>query len=734
MEQRHLTLMFTDIVGYSRLMGRDQVQTIAMLEDYRRILVEEIDKHDGTVVEFIGDAVFARFDTPLAGVKAAVAIQKALFAFNHFRDKSLPPLQTRIGLHSGEVATKDDAFFGDDVNIAARLEPVAVADSVCISEQVYREIKAHIHEPVLALGALPLKNIESKIRGYLIRPLGITLGIRSHYINRRIKEKLGAYRYAIAASVLCLIVAGIYFIPRWLVPGYDANYVEIADFKMLTNGDEANYLSSGISEAVRAQLADMKDVYVLKSGEGVQAPVVLDGSVQRFGQNLRVAYQIKRRDGDVQIAGGKLDGKYDEIFILQDRLVGEIAKYLAEEFRIPNFRPAKLTSTSNTLAYDYYLRGMEIMRSPDFNSSSDEAIKYFTTALVHDNTFADAEAALCAAYRANYSYSSDAEWLTGAKEHCEAALKLEPGHTQALSSMGSIYWAQGKYEEAAELLSGVLVRDPNNVIAASHLAKTYDFTGQKEKAELVLKEIVGNRPKDWVAHSALAYFYLLNGRYPEAIAKYRDVLELTPVNSGAYSNMGVAYSIIGKLDESTKAFEKAVSITPSSYGYSNVGINQYYLGDYEKAAETYQLALKLNRQDYVLNLNYADTLRQLKRPDDEIKHRYRVALDLAKKFYELNNNDPFANLSLAMCYLALGEMALSYQHITKALEVAPSDPTVLYGRLRYEIANNDMEKGLSTLKIMLEQGYSPVLIEKDPDLSTIREMAEYQRMVAQLDS
>lgn len=730
MEHRHLTLMFTDIVGYSRLMARDQAQTIAMLEDYRRILLEEIAKYDGTVVEFIGDAVFARFDTPQAGVNAAVGIQKALFSFNHFRDKTLPRLQTRIGVHCGKVATKDNAFFGDDVNIAARLEPVAVADGICISDKVYREIKSQLREPLLPLGVLPLKNIESKIRGYLIRPQGITLRIRAHYANRRFQEKLGAYRYPLTACALIAVAAGIYLIPRWLVPGYDANYVEIADFDIQANTGESRYLGTGISEAVRAQLADMKDVYVLKTGEGIQAPVILHGSVQKHGDNLRVTYQISRRDGDVQIANGTLEGKYNEIFILQDRLVGDVAKYLAEEFNITNFRPARLTTTSDVLAYDYYLRGMEILNGPRSNAVADEAIKFFTTAIVHDSNYVDAEAGLCKAYSLKYSYTRDLSWLNNAQEHCDTALTENASHPGALAAMANIYYELGQYHKSIDMLSDVISRNPDDILAAGTLALAYSLNKQDDKALALMQAMITRHPKHWLGYMTLGKWYLDHGDIAAAITTYKQVLELTPRNSRALSNLGVAYSYLGELKKARQAFEESADIIPSSLAYTNLGSLNYFLGEYRTASDQFHTALQMDPQDFFLRINYADALRSIPEKSRFAKEQYEKAITQAKDIHSLNPNDLDANVSLALCYLSLENLPEANIYLQLAEQLEPTSPDVIYARLRYKIAQSKLEEAVALTGELLASGYSYTLLEHDPDLNPIKRLPSYRQIIA----
>ncbi|WP_245792203.1 tetratricopeptide repeat protein [Teredinibacter waterburyi] len=739
-EHRELTLMFTDIVGYSRLMGRDQPRTIAMLGDYRRILTEEIERQQGTIVEFIGDAVFARFDNPASAVTSAVNIQKALFAFNHFRDKQLPRLQTRIGLHCGSVAVRGSALFGDNVNIAARLEPIAVADAICVSEQVYKLVAHELLEPCLALGVQPLKNIDTKVSAYLIRPLGITLPIRGYYLNRKLQQKLGAYRYAIAVTLLVLVVAAIYLVPRWLVPGYDANYLEVANFQNLMSEQQGDdYLSAGITAAVRSQLADVNDVYVLNADEGIEAPVILQGSVQRVGKNLRIAYRLIRRDGMVQIVGGKLDGAFGDIFILQDRLVAEIAGHLADEFRLPNFRPAKIEITSDVMAYDYYMRGLGFLNSPTSHVNSDEAIKFFTTALVHDSAFAEAEAGLCQAYWKKYLKSNEPNWIERAEHHCLRALEIDSLLPKAIESMGIIYSEQGRYQEAEQLLEGVVAKNPDNMQAITALASIYATNDKFARAETLLTGAIKRQPKNWEGYHMLGWLYLRSGHLKQAVTTYQKVLDITPQNSTAFNNLGAAYFYLGEFGKAAGAYDEATRISPNAWGYSNTGYMHYYAGDYGKAIMEFRLAIRLSPDDFEYHMNLADALRQLgehRKPAArwaivEAEQEYKTAIQLALAGYHLNPKNPDVNISLAICYLFTGDDVNAKYHLDQALALRPNDSDFLHTKLRYQSRMQVVDGSIDTVEYMLKQGYSKQLISTDPDLSFLHSLSEFKYLLAQ---
>ncbi len=730
MEHKKLTLMFTDIVGYSRLMGRDETTAIELLGEYRRILLARIEEHRGTLIEFAGDAIFARFDCPIAAVQAAVAIQKDLAEFNREQEKGMPLLQSRIGIHAGEVALKGSAVFGDDVNIAARLEPIAVADGICVSREVYRAVKDIVKEPVLSLGKQPLKNIENKIRVYLIRPAGITLGTHAHYFWRTFQQKLGAYRYPIAASILLLIAAGVYFIPRWLVPGYTANYVEIADFQNLMNeGGEADYFSAGVTEALRAQLADIRDVYILDADEGVRAPIRLEGSVQKLGENLRIAYRLFRRKDNVQIAGGKLDGAYNDIFILQDRVVAEIAGYLAEEFGLQNFRPAALKLTSDVTAYDYYLQGLDYSKRPSSHENIDTAIKMYSTALVHDSSFALANTGLCMSYAKKYDITLVNTWIKQAESYCNLALQQDDSLSETYEALGRIYRDTGRSEDAVRILTKAIEYDPENVDAMIKLANTYRLQSNDLLAEEMFKKAVSNEPRYWRSYQELATFYARKGELEKAIRTYRKVLSITPENSLAYTNMATAYTYLGEFDKAADAFDQSVTLRPTAIGYANAGWMNFLRKDYKEAAIMYKEAVRLSPQDYKWQLGLADSLRQIPDHSDEADKFYRRVIDLALPGLQINPRDLDAYQNLALSHLALGETSNAEEYLNSAFRINADDMYNHYINLRLQMAKENYDAAYTALGSLITAGYPSFFVEADPDLSTLKEQPLYKSML-----
>lgn len=715
------TLMFTDIVGYSRLMGRDEAMAIEMLGEYRKILLSHIEAQGGQLVEFIGDAIFARFDSAASATAAAIAIQQHLQAVNEVRDKKLPPLQTRIGLHKGEVMLRDGAVFGDSVNIAARLEPLAVAEGICISQTVYDEIRLTLSSPAKRLGVQALKNIEQKIRVYLIKPSGI--GWRDHlfYFLRSLTKKIHAYRYPLTACLLAFIVAGFYFIPRWLVPGYAANYVEIADFQNLMNekGD-ADYFSAGITAAVRSQLADMRDVYIVDAKEGIHAPIRLEGSVQRLGDNLRIAYRLFRRKDNVQIAGGKLDGAYQDIFILQDRLVGEIARYLADEFDLQNFRPAPLRLTGDVTAYDYYLRGISQLENTESHENIDSAIQSLNSALLHDPKFFLANTGICKAYWKKYEITNSASWMNNAEKHCLLAISQSSYSSEAYSVIGAIYRDTGRYEKALEYLNKGLSIEPNSESIYIVMAWVYGAMKNNEMAENFLKKNIGLHPESWRSLDALGYFFTKNGRYTEAIDIYTKVLYFTPDNVVAINNIGANYVYTGEFNEAAKTFEKATAIEPTSDIFSNTGTMYYLSGNFEKSVEMYKESLRLDPNNYKWMIHLADAYKFIRGGEDSANKYFDKAIYHIERELGENPNMPEAYRYLAIANSYFGRHADAYKALAKAETLDFENPSLYYSKLRVAVFSKNKELMDESVINLIKAGYSDKLIFVDPDFVVLK--------------
>jgi len=507
------------------------------------------------------------------------------------------------------------------------------------------------------------------------------------------------------------------------VPGYAANYVEIANFQNLMNADgKSDYFSSGITEAVRSQLADMRDVYIVEADKGIHAPIRLEGSVQKIGDNLRIVYRIFRRDGNVQIAGGKLDGAYQDIFILQDRLVGDIARNLASEFKLQNFRPAPLKLTNDITAYDYYLQGMDFLNKPSSQENFDAAIQKFATSLIHDPNFYLANTGLCSAYWKKYELAKSARWLSEAENHCLLAIEQNDKSAITYRAVGSIFRDTGKYDKAIEYLERGALLYKDNVSIPLILASVYDLKKNKDRAEKIYVKTINENPKNWEVYDGYGYFLTKNGRYDEAIENYKTVLKLTPKYSSAFNNIGVNYFYKDDFKRAADAFSEAAQLDPVSSTYINTG-NMYYCSkDYEKAAEMFEQALRIEPENCQGMVYLADAYKFINSKKNLAGEYFKQAEKSATEEIKINSNIAKSYQCLATSMSFFGEIDKANEMLEIADKLEPESAETIYAHLRVSIIENNDEKIRQYAKHLLETEYSVKLLLAEPDFAVLKEV------------
>ncbi len=727
-EHRKLALMFTGIAGYTRLMSEDEVITIELLLKYRSILVSLIEQYHGTVIEFIGDGIFARFDSAADAVRAGIDIQKKLLDHNR-KHKSSGDIHSRIGIHVGEVTFKDDSVFGYDVNIAARLQSMAVPGGICISQDVYEIAANIIAEPVLPLGPQALKNIKGGMDAYLIRPAGIEARARVYYGFRSLRQRLVIHWKPVLAIGVMLAMLAFYSVPRWLVPDYDAYYVEVADFDNLTRDEGADYFSAGITGAIRAQLANIRGVYLLRADQGVRAPIRLEGSVEKVHGHLHIDYWLLRRKDNTELARGRVEGDYEDIFVLQDRAVAEIGGLLADEFGFKYFHPVAPRLTSDVTAYDYHLHGLAYLRKPGSHENLDAAIKQFSTALVHDKNFARASAGLCRAYWKKYDLSRVESWASRAEEYCQKALAQDDTLHEVYEALGVIYAGTARWDQAVSAYKKAIELSDKSPDALIGVAEVYRARNEPELAEATLRQVIKEMPAYWGGFDHLAAFYVSSGRFAEAIDLYHKVLKLTPENVYAHSDLGGVYFFLGDFRKAASAFKRSVELSPTSLGYSNTGTMYYYAGDYEKAVRMFQEAIRLSPRDYRLYGNLADALRWLPGREAQAKEYYEKTIEMALSRLKVNQSDASAYSYLAFSHLFNGHRAKALEAIEKARQLAGEDLEVLSISVRIAAKVGERGEAVLGLERLVRAGYARSLIEADPDFAVLRRLPRYRKIM-----
>ena len=313
-ERRLAAILAADVAGYSRLMGVDEEGTLAALKAYRQELIDpKIAEHRGRMVKTTGDGALVEFASAVDAVRCAMEIQRAMTE----RSAEIPEerrIEFRIGINVGDIIIDEGDIYGDGVNIAARLETLANPGAICLSDNTYQQIKGKLALDVSDMGEQPLKNIASPVRVYRVQ-------------------------LSSAASTA-----------RTTLPIPDKPSIAVLPFDNLSAEPNQGYLADGFVEAITAALSHIRSFFVIarnsaftykgqamnvrEIGKELGVAYLLEGSVQKSGNRLRITVQLVETEGGAHVWSSQYDGTLDDIFDLQDRITEQVAGALQPSIRI----------------------------------------------------------------------------------------------------------------------------------------------------------------------------------------------------------------------------------------------------------------------------------------------------------------------------------------------------------------------------------------------------------------
>jgi TolB-like protein len=362
--------MFTDIVGYSAITQRDESLALSLLDEHNKLMREVIAKHNGSVVKTVGDAFLAEFASALDAVKAAMAAQTALRARNAIA--SGEPIRIRIGIHLGDVIYRDGDVFGDGVNIAARVQSVAPAEGVCISADVAGQVENKIDAPLISLGTPKLKNIERPIPVFAVQmPWMLNANQTGH---ARAKGKGSWKGWVAAVSVVVVLAAGAAWFMRGATPPPVQLSLAVLPFADLSQARDQEYLGDGLAEEILNQLAQVPSLRLVGRtssfsfkgknedlriiGQKLGVANLLEGSVRKDGNQLRITAQLIRADDGTHLWSKTYAREFKDVFAVQDEIAREVATALSVKLEAGVLTRAA-GGTTNTEAYEKLLRARE---------------------------------------------------------------------------------------------------------------------------------------------------------------------------------------------------------------------------------------------------------------------------------------------------------------------------------------------------------------------------------------
>jgi adenylate cyclase len=547
--ERKLAAIFSaDVAGYSRLMGEDEVATIRTLTTYRAALTDLIRRHRGRVVDSPGDNLLAEFASVVDAVQCAVAIQQELKT----RNADLPAarrMEFRIGVNLGDVIVEGERIYGDGVNIAARLESLAEAGGMCLSGTVYDQVEGKLALAYDYLGEQTVKNITKPVRVYRVRasatvPTANTKSVRTPALP-------------------------------------DQPSIAVLPFINMSSDPEQEYFSDGITEDLITDLSKLSGLFVISRNSvflykgkavnpkqvsqdlGVQ--YVLEGSVRKAGNRVRITAQLVDTDRGYHLWADRYDRELQDIFALQDEITQKIVAALAVKLTEGERERLTRRYTDNLEAYDCYLRGLEYSECATQETNA-LARQMFEHAIALDPQFATAYAELGWVFFEQWvmGWSQDAQILDQTWAMAQRVLALDGAVADGHRLVAVVSLWKKQYEPAIAEAERAITLDPNSADGYANLAHILNFAGQPAETAPLMQKAMRLNPQYPVWYVwELGHAYYLTGRYEEALATMKRILARNPEFLPAHEYLAVIYSELGREEEARAAGAECLRLHPN---------------------------------------------------------------------------------------------------------------------------------------------------------------------------
>ncbi len=544
--RRKLTAIFsTDAVGYSRLMGEDEDSTVRTLTTYRDIISSLIKDHNGRVVDSPGDNILAEFTSVVNALRCAYEVQQAINA----RNSELPEnrrMHFRIGINLGDVIEEGDRIYGDSVNITARLEGLAEKGGICISGTAYDQVKNKLPFKYDYQGQQTVKNIKDPIRVYRV--------LVEKEVEKRIVEE------------------------RSELP--DKPSIAVLPFKNLSNDPGQEFFSDGFTEDMITTLAKIprmfviaressftfkgKSVRIQEVGRELGVRYVLEGSIQIFGDQIRVTVQLIDATTGYHLWAEKYDRELNDIFAMRDEITMKITKAL--QVKLTEGESANWGSeTQSVEAYIKVMQSIEHLRAftPDDNILSRQKAK---EALDLDPNYSSAMELFAWTLLMDGIFGTSKTPEQSIEQAFELAREvLDRGDSDAGAHflLGYAYSRKGQFDKAVSELEIARNLFPNNAEINAGLGMVLNAADRPQEALHVLKKAIRLNPipPGWYVDS-LGDAYRLTGAYEKAIHEYKKAIRLQPDNMLSHLYLAVCYVELGRAKEAKDEASKVLEVNP----------------------------------------------------------------------------------------------------------------------------------------------------------------------------
>ncbi len=591
--KRKLTaILSADVKGYSRLMGEDEKGTIRTLNAYKGLMANLIQEHHGRVVDAPGDNLLAEFGSVVDAVECAVEIQKEL----KNRNAELPEnrrMEFRFGVNLGDVIEEEGRIYGDGVNIAARLESLSEAGGICISGTAFDQVKNKLSVGYQYLGKQTVKNIPDPVRAYKVlmgpEAVGKVIG------EKEPKETRWGWKAVVGVAALALVSIGLiwnFYLratriepaskEKMAFPLPDKPSIAVLPFVNMSGDKEQEYFSDGITEDIITALSKVpylfvisrqstftykgKPVKVKQVAEELGIRYVLEGSVRKASEKVRVTAQLIDALSGNHLWAERYDRDLKDIFALQDEITLKITTALQVKLTAGEQARLMAKGTTNLEAYLKYMQFREQAQRMTKEGNA-AARKLAEEVIALDPKYPRGYLALALTHAMDVGLglsASPQQSLARGIELTKKAISLDNSYSFAYTALGTFYIFARQYDKGVAEAERAVTLDPNSAENVYYLAFVLCHAGRPEEAIPLIESAERLNPIPLPMQlSWMSLAYRLTGRYEKAIEAAKRAIRIEPNNQHARVNLIASYIALGREKEARAEAPELLRINPN---------------------------------------------------------------------------------------------------------------------------------------------------------------------------
>lgn len=558
-------IMFTDIVGYTAMMQQNEVHAVAVIKHYNAVLEKWVTHYNGQVLNYYGDGSLCIFSSATEAVNCSLAVQQDL--------KSEPVVPLRIGLHIGEVFFEDAKALGDGVNVASRVQSLGQENTILVSEEIFDKIKNNPSVVAVSLGHFDFKNVGKPMEVYALTNEGLFVPQRKKMAGK-LKKKNPLKRNIIAAvSVLLLAITGFFIYKNFSARSATAlnKSIAVLPFVDMSAGKDQEYFSDGLSEELINLLAKIPELKVIgrtssfsfkgknedlrNIAEKLGVAHILEGSVRKDGNQIRVTAQLIRADDGTHLWSEKYERELEGLFKLQDEIAAAVVKEL--ELRLFT-APSRTGTSSNVEVHNLILQGNYFYDKLDKENVA-RAVEFYNKALSIDSTDARAWASLANAIsrQAWQNYIDQNPGYEEARRAAMKAISLDSTYAPGYLELADIkHYHDFDWEGAEECYQIAYRLSPSDADVITGLGVHEEALGHCRQAEQLFRKALIYNPLKPIIYLDLGHSLSCDGRYNDAIAVFNKILEINPQYQRAHMYLGRNYLMMAKAGKALAEMEK----------------------------------------------------------------------------------------------------------------------------------------------------------------------------------